>query len=193
MVYHFTVSSGTLPHTCLYPQSSVAFMILPTSSILTTWPPTEQSKLLPQLALNLDKFSKLHHRRYILVTSPLIGAHEQAVISLLQDRFLMTNMQFLPMHNSKECVSCMQNIAKLTCKPLSALVLSRMADLESQLVSEEGVMGILGGCGLSPRECVMLMDGCGGLSGLAQASKEELVDLNLDRATIKYIMDLIHS
>lgn len=105
----------------------------------------------------------------------------------------MSNMQFLPMHNCKECFDCMQNIAKLTCKPLSALVQSRMADLESQLVSEEGVMAILSGCGLNPRECVMLMDGCGGLSGLAQASEEELVDLNLDRAAIKNIMELIHS
>jgi hypothetical protein len=38
----------------------------------------------------------------------------------------------------------------------------------------------------------MLMDGCGGLSGLAQASEEELVDLNLDRAMIRRIMELIH-
>ena len=104
----------------------------------------------------------------------------------------MANMQFLPMHNSKECAGCMLNIAKLTCKPLSALVQSRMDDLEAQLVSEEGVMTILRGCGLSQRECVMLMDGCGGLSGLAQASEDELVDLNLDRASIKTIMELFH-
>lgn len=104
----------------------------------------------------------------------------------------MANMQFLPMHNSKECVDCMMNIAKLTCKPLSSLIQSRMDDLESQLVSEEGAMAVLRGCGLSQRECVMLMDGCGGLSGLAQASESELVDLNLDRASIKSIMALFH-
>lgn len=190
--YFSVVSSGTLPHTCLYPQSCVAFMILPTSSILTSWPPTDQSKLRPQLLANLENFCKLHHRCYVLVTAPLIGSHEQATINLLQESFLMANMQFLPMHNSKECVTCMQSIAKLTSKPVSALVQSRMVDLESQVASEEGVMAVLSGCGLSPRECVMLMDGCGGLSGLAQASEEELVDLNLDRATIRKFLNLLH-
>lgn len=188
----YTVSSGTLPHTCLYPQSSIAFMILPTSSILTSWPPTDQSKILPQLSSNIEKFSKLHHRCYILVSSPLIGSHEQAAIGLLQENFLTANVQFLPMHNSNECVTCMQNVAKLTCKPLSTLVQKRMADLESQLESEDSIMSILRGCGLKERECVMVLDGCGGLSGLAQATEGELMDLNLDQGTIRSIMNLIH-
>lgn len=176
----------------MYPQSSIAFMILPTSSILTSWPPTDQSKILPQLAGNIEKFSKLHHRCYILVSSPLIGSHEQAAIGLLQDSFLTANVQFLPMHNSKECVTCMQNVAKLTCKPLSTLVQKRMADLESQLESEDSVISILRECGLKERECVMVMDGCGGLSGLAQATEGELMDLDLDHGTIRSIMNLIH-
>ena len=168
-------------------------MILPTAGILTSWPPTNQSKIHPKLVENLEKFSKLHHKRYILVTSPLIGFHEQAAISFLQDEYLTTDMQFLPMHNSKECVEGMQNITKLCSKQLSALVRKRMESLESQLVSEEAVMAILRQFGLEERESVMVMDGCGGLAGLARVSKEELMDLNLDQRTIRRIMDMLHT
>lgn len=116
-----------------------------------------------------------------------------AAISLLQDRFLTDQIQFLPMHNSKECVKCMQNIAKLSSKPVSVLVQGRMADLGSQLESEDGIMPILKELGLDEREQVMVMDGCGGLCGLAQASEKELMDLNLDPGTIRSVMELLHS
>ena len=169
-------------------------MILPTSSLLTRWPPTNQSRLCPQVSENLDRFSKLHHRRYVLVTAPLMGSHELAAFTLLQEKFLTDDMQFLPMHNSQECVSSMTTIARAMHKPVSALINSRMSTLlESQLVSEETVMSILSGCGLTPSECMMLMDGCGGLSGVAQASEQELVDLNLNRKTVKKIMDLMQT
>lgn len=168
-------------------------MLLPTSSILTTWPPTEQSKIIPQLAENLKKFDKLHHRCYALVTSPLIGAHERATIGLLQDKFLTTDIQFLPMHNSRECVECMENIAKVTCKPLLEVVQRRMEALETQLGSEEGVMAVLSGFGFCEREMVMVMDGCGGLAGLARASEGDLRDLNLEHGTIRKIMDIFHT
>ena len=182
-----------LPHTCLYPQSSVAFMLLPTTSVLTNWPPTEQSKILPQIAEHLDKFSRLHHKCYVLVTSPLIGANEQAVIGLLQEKFLSANMQFLPMHNARECVSSMQNIAKLVSRPLVALVQKRIGVMEANLQSEETVMCILKELGFDERESLMVMDGCGGLSGLARATEGELLDLNLNRGTVRKVMKLFHS
>ena len=107
---------------------------------------------------------------------------------------MMTDIHFLPMHNSKECAEGMQNIAKLCSKPLSALVRKRMEVLESELVSEETVMSILKELGLgAERECVMVMDGCGGLAGLARASEGELTDLNLEQGTVKKIMDVLHS
>ena len=168
-------------------------MILPTNSILTSWPPTNQSKIHPKLVTNLEKFGQLHHKCHVLVTSPLIGHHEQAAISLLQDEYLTTDMLFLPMHNSKQCVESMQNIAKLCSKRFSDLVGRRMKSLESQLVSEEAVMSILKDFGLKERECVMVMDGCGGLAGLARASEGELLDLNLDQGVIKRIMEILHT
>lgn len=182
-----------LPHTCLYPQSSVAFMLLPTTSVLSSWPPTQQSHILPQIAEHLEKFSRLHHKCYVLVTSPLMGKNEQAILSLLQDKFLTNQIQFLPMHNSKECVSCMQNIARLSSRPLSALVRKRMVALESQLASEENVLCILKELGLDQRESLMVMDACGGIAGLVRATAGELADLNLDQGTIRRVMNLLHS
>ena len=197
MAIYFTgvfiaVSGNTLPHTCLFPQSSIAFMILPTSSILTSWPPTEKSTIPSLLAQNLDKFCKLHHKCYVLITSPLIGHHEQAVVSMLQDFYLKENLQFLPLHSCNECLSCMFNIAKVTCKPLSGLIQQRMSEFEREIESEDSILAILKGIKFSESECVMVLDGCGGLSGLAQASVEDLMDLNLDSKTVERVMRLLH-
>ncbi len=102
-------------------------------------------------------------------------------------------MHFLPMHNSKECMEGMQNVAKLCSKQFSALIRRRMESLETQLVSEEVVISVLKELGLRERECVMVMDGCGGLAGLARVSKGELMDLNLEQGTIKGVLDMLHN
>lgn len=96
------------------------------------------------------------------------------------------------MHNSRECMSCMLNIAKVTCRPLSDLIRKRMAALEAQLVSEESILFVLREFGLSEQESFMVLDGCGGLAGLARASAEELRDLNLTQETVKSVMCLLH-
>ena len=168
-------------------------MILPTSNILTSWPPTEQSKIAPEVTQNLEKFSKLHHKCYVLVTAPLIGRYEQATHGLLQDHFLTGNIHFLLLHNSKECADSMLSIVKIASKSLSCLIKKRMADLEMQLESEENVIAILKGFGFTERECVMILDGCGGLSGLAQASVADLMDLNFDSVTANRIISFLHS
>ena len=67
-----------------------------------------------------------------------------------------------------------------------------MTDLEQQLESEENIISILREFGFSERECVMILDGCGGLCGLARASAEELIDLNLDTNTVRRVIGLLH-
>lgn len=111
---------------------------------------------------------------------------------MLQDRFLTSGVQFLPMHNANECVMSMQNIAKLTCKNMSTVVRKRMEDIETRLESEETILSTLKEFGFSERECLMVMDGCGGISGLAMATASDLVDLNLDASRVRTIMDLLH-
>ena len=76
--------------------------------------------------------------------------------------------------------------------PLSNLVQQRMMELEREVYSEDIILEILKGLGFSERECVMVLDGCGGLSGMAQASVEDLMDLNLDSRTVERVMNLLH-
>ena len=57
-----SVSTGTLTHTCIFPQSSVAFMVIPVAEALTQCPPKEISEIEKLLAQALSKFSELHQR-----------------------------------------------------------------------------------------------------------------------------------
>ena len=115
------------------------------------------------------------------------------MVSLLQETFLKEDLQFIPLHNSNECLSCMLNITKVTCKPLSEVISQRMAMLKKELESEDSILGILGRLGLSESESMMVLDGCGGLSGLARATYEDVVDLNIDSRTLEKVMSLLHS
>lgn len=67
-----------------------------------------------------------------------------------------------------------------------------MADLETEVASENSILVVLKGLGLSESECVMVLDGCGGLSGMARASVEDFLDLNLDSKTVERVMHLLH-
>jgi len=168
-------------------------MILPTANVLTSWPPTDKSEIHTQVAHNLDKLAELHHSCYVLVTSPLFGSHEQAAVSLLQEAFLGKELQFIPLHSSKECLQCMLNITRVTSAPVSKVIQQRVAALKEEMKSEESILGILRRVGLSESEGVMVLDGCGGISAIARASYEDLVDLNLSPSTVVKLMKLLHS
>lgn len=112
--------------------------------------------------------------------------------ALLQDAFLGESLQFAPSHNSNECLTYMLNISKVTCKPLSEVIGHRMMALKAEMESEVNILGVLGRLGLSESESMMVCDGCGGLSGVARASFEDLMDLNLPRVTMDKLMRLLH-
>ncbi len=168
-------------------------MILPVSNVLSSWPPTNRSEIHSQVSQNIERFSELHHQCYILLTAPLFGRHEQAVVSHLQDVFLDRDLQFVPQHNAKECMTCMQNITKVTCKPICEVIEQRMVALKKEIESEGSVLEILKRLGLTESESMMVLDGCGGLSGMAKTSYEDLMDLNLPTITVGKIMRLFHS
>lgn len=187
------VSRGTFLHTCIFPQSSIAFMVIPTSEVLTNWPPVEPCQIDQQLVQNLTKFSKLHYKSYVLLCAPLLGTSEQKVISALQQRFLTHSLHFLPVHNATECVECMTSIAKVTCKPLSSVIRERMDRVQEQLLSEETVLSIISQCGLSKHESLFLLDGCSSLACIARASLDDLMECSLDHATAEGVQRFLHS
>ena len=190
---YYTVSPGTLANTCIFPQSSVVFMTVAVSDVLTTWPPTETCQIDPAFAQRLLQFSKLHHKCYVLLCAPMLGSNEQKVLSALQEYFLSSDLHFLPVHNASECVENMVTIAKVMCKPLSSVILERLERVQQQLVSDEAVVKIVEEIGLKEFETLLLVDGCGRLASIAQLSAEDLAELSLDGPAIQKVLTFLHS
>lgn len=187
------VSTGTLPHTCIFPQSSVAFMMVPVTEVFTAWPPSEASETNSQLAQWLARFCELHQRCYVLLCAPMFGIDEQKVLSALQQQHLNTNINFLPAHSSSECVDCMINIARVTCKPLCSMIRERFQAVQEQLISEDMVFNIVSHIGIGQHETHVLLDGCSSVSAIAQATVDDLLDCSLDTFTAKQVQRLFHA
>ncbi len=167
-------------------------MAVTVNDALTDWPPTEACQIDPAFDQRLLQFSKLHHKCYVLLCTPMLGINEQKVLSALQDHFLSCGLHFLPVHNASECVESMVTIAKVLCKPLSLVILERLERVQHQLVSEEKVVGIVEKIGLKEFETFLLMDGCGRLASIAQLSMEELMDLSLDGPAAQKVLEFLH-
>ena len=188
-----TVSTGTLPHTCIFPQSSVAFMMLPVTEVFTAWPPSEASETNSHLSQWLIKFCELHQRCYVLLCAPMFGVDEQKVLSALQQQYLDQNIHFLPAHSSSECVDCMINIARVTCKPLCLMIHERFQAVQEQFTSEDSVFNIVNHIGIGQHETHVLLDGCNSVSVIAQATVDDLLDCSLDSSTAKQVQRFFHS
>ncbi|KAI8482990.1 hypothetical protein Bbelb_392900 [Branchiostoma belcheri] len=111
------VSDTTLRHTCIFPQSGVAFMIIPLNESLTEWPPSGDSVLDSSLVDRIEKFLAVHRNCYLLTTAALYGHHEMAALSTLQNKFMDRKLYLLPAHNASECVQSMTTIAKAVSHP----------------------------------------------------------------------------
>ena len=186
------MSTGTLPHTCLFPQSSVAFMVVPVSETLSSWPPNDRPQLRENLLKNLTEFCKLKHKCFVLLCSAVYGTNEQKVLSLLQEQFFSEPLSFLPVHNSKECTECMISIAKVSCKPLSDVIRERFERVQQQFFTEESITAIVNGMGIEQAKCGLVLDGCQGLSGLAKASQRDLQDFNVEPLVANSVWNLLH-
>lgn len=169
-------------------------MVLPAAEVLVKCSPSRKPQIRPEVEANLKTFSELRHKCYVFLCAPLIGTSEQNILSLLQDNYLNSNLQFLPAHNSKECTESMFSVSKVMCKPLSTVIRERFERLRDQVTSEENIIGVLSELGVDERKSVFLLDGCGGLAGVARAAKNgELVDYNLDSFLVAYIEKILNA
>ncbi|XP_070537187.1 protein SPO16 homolog [Ptychodera flava] len=145
-------SDNTIKHTCIFPLSSIAFIIVPVNEATTVWPLKSPWKLDPALIERIERFVSVHCNGYLIVTASLFGQHEMTVFSSLQDRFLKTKLRLLPAHNASDCVQCMLTIAKATCKPASAIIKERMNVALANQLSEVAVIHILSMLGLNQHD-----------------------------------------
>ncbi|CAH1241197.1 C1orf146 [Branchiostoma lanceolatum] len=182
------VSDTTLRHTCIFPLSGVAFMIVPLNESLTDWPPSADSVLDGHLVDRIEKFLAVHRNCYLLTTAALHGHHEMTALSALQNKFMDRKLYLLPAHNASECVQSMETIAKATYKPSCETIRQRLCKLLTNQVSEDIVLHIISRLGLSQHECLVLQQGRGTLGRIALASREELLDCSLDSDTVDRVI-----
>ncbi|KAL5489050.1 hypothetical protein EMCRGX_G018096 [Ephydatia muelleri] len=186
------VSSGTWHHTCLFPQSSAAFMIIPVNDVLEKWPPEPPYRIDSELLANLERFSALHHKCYVLLCAPMYLSNEQTALMVLQQNYIVSSLRFLPVHNSTECIETMLTITKVTSKPLSSTVRERLLKLHEQLISEEVIRNVVEQLGIGMHESLVLMDGCGTLSCISRAPLSVMLDCSLDSATSEHLQNFFH-
>ncbi|XP_078661508.1 protein SPO16 homolog [Branchiostoma floridae x Branchiostoma belcheri] len=182
------VSDTTLRHTCIFPQSGVAFMIIPLNESLTEWPPSGDSVLDSSLVDRIEKFLAVHRNCYLLTTAALYGHHEMAALSTLQNKFMDRKLYLLPAHNASECVQSMTTIAKATYKPSCEMIRHRLCKLLANQISDDIVLQIISRLGLSQHECLVLQQGLGTMGRVALASREELLDCSLDSETVDRVI-----
>ena len=164
-------------------------MMVPISEALTEWPPKDHCRVDHTLAHRLSKFSELHHKCYVLLVAPMLGANEQKVISALQQRYMSASLHFLPAHNSNECAECMLSIVKVTCKEVSHVIRERLEQVQQQLLSEDAIFSIIQQVDVSRHEGSVLMDGCGSLATIAQASTHQLMECSLDSNAVNRVQN----
>ena len=184
------MSTGTVINTCIFPQATSAFMILQASTVLDS----SKAHIEHEVAANLKRFSELHHKCYVFLLAPLIGTSEQKILSLLQEEYLNTELNFLPVHNAIECGECIFSITKVLCEPLSDVIRERFRRLRDQVCSEENILMILAELGIDQRIGTILLDGCGRLSGVAKATRRgELIDYNVSSSLITSIQEVLNT
>ena len=168
-------------------------MMVPVTEVFTAWPPSETSETNSQLSQWLARFCELHQRCYVLLCAPMFGVDEQKVLSALQQQHLKQNINFLPAHSSSECVDCMINIARVTCKPLCSMIRERFQAVQEQLISEDTISNIVSQIDIGQHETLVLLDGCSTVSAIALATVDDLLDCSLDTSTAKQVQRFFHS
>ena len=187
-----SVSTGTLPHSCIFPQSCVAFLVVPVSDVFTDWPPTERSQPSAILLKRLSKFCETHQKCFAIVCAPMFGSWEQRALSVLQQRFLLQHLQVMPAHNSSECVECMITIAQVASKPTCVVMRDRLQGVRDLLLSEEYTLSVVQQAGFSGSDSMLLLDGIGSVAGIARASAATLQECSLDGEVIKKVYSVFH-
>nr|XP_058954871.1 protein SPO16 homolog [Pocillopora verrucosa] len=188
MQYHKVRVTDTTGHgVIIFPLSSVAFMIMPLDQVLTE---NQEKHLINEDTIErIHKLNQLHRKAYVILVAAFMGPEQIKAWTALQSRFLGTSSRFIPAHSAKECFECMMTISKVTSKPMVGVIQERMKRLQESTINDNIVLGALATIGLSNHECLVLQDGCKNVTGVSQATKEELLDCSLDQHTAQKIIN----
>ncbi|KAL5011175.1 hypothetical protein ScPMuIL_013480 [Solemya velum] len=150
-LYHYTlshhfrvrVSNSVLPNSVIFPVAGVAFIVLIPPSPITHYKPNT-SKLDTGLQQNIDKFIQIHRHCYVLVPSK----YGPEMFSLVQESFLHTKLQVLPVNSPEDAVKAMSDISKLLCKPVVNVMYERFDTMLKSQMTDGVFESILSQIGL---------------------------------------------
>nr|XP_046156415.1 protein SPO16 homolog [Oncorhynchus gorbuscha] len=126
------VKSGSI----VFPQSGIAFLIIN---------PQELPENLEEAGLfdKIKKFVTVHRNSFLLLQAPFYGKKELGIMSVIQHRFLGSNLRVLPVRNNTEIVKGMLTIAKATSKPHVDSVRDRMSLARAHIIESSSVWEML--------------------------------------------------
>ncbi|KAJ7986414.1 hypothetical protein DPEC_G00339650 [Dallia pectoralis] len=127
------VESGSF----VFPQSGIAFLLMN---------PQDLSDNFGEAEVYFDKIKKfvtVHRNSFLLLQALCFGKKELDILSMIQFRFLGSNLRVLPVHNNAEVVKGMLTIAKATSKPHVDSLRDRMSQARAQILESSPVWEML--------------------------------------------------
>uniref|UniRef100_A0A0L8GZE0 Uncharacterized protein n=1 Tax=Octopus bimaculoides TaxID=37653 RepID=A0A0L8GZE0_OCTBM len=200
--YFIRFSSTVIKDSCIFPSSSVAFLIvddvfnsrrqtcLPQSTRLAST--NEQgehndSDRSTELLNRMEKFSRLHQRCFVILRYSVFDSFATESLQNIQLKFLESRLQVIPVlnDNGQSVVEAMLNIAKVMCKPVSEVLKERLESIQASFKSSVTLMHeTLKMLDLSPEEINLVQDGIGSLKKLILATEQDLLDCGLSREVV---------
>ncbi|XP_068176616.1 protein SPO16 homolog [Antennarius striatus] len=91
----------------------------------------------------IKTFVQVHRNSFLLLFAPFSGNKELETLSVIQRRFLGSNLRVLPVRNDEDIVRGMLTIAKATSRPLSDSISDRMSEARAYIIDKSPVWEML--------------------------------------------------
>ncbi|XP_046355720.2 protein SPO16 homolog isoform X2 [Haliotis rufescens] len=179
-------SESVTNNSIIFPMSGVAFMILHLKDVIS------DGCIRAEVWESIDKFIQVHRRCYILAEAPCHAEQEQCVFSAIQEKYMTSSLQMIPVHTPAESIQAMLNISKSLCKPMGEVVTRRFQGVLTHAMCGDVTGAALTQLGLTEPQIQFIQDGIGNLAQLASASREDLLNCSLDTDTADRILDIFH-
>ncbi|XP_061592979.1 protein SPO16 homolog [Cololabis saira] len=111
----------------IFPTAGIAFLLIDPHDLPE---PLDEPRLLQQI----ESFVKVHRNCFVLLQAPPGGTRAPHILTLIQNRFLGSNLRILPVRNDAELVKGMLTIAKATSKPHADSIRDRMSLAKAHII-----------------------------------------------------------
>ncbi|KAL1022642.1 hypothetical protein UPYG_G00030410 [Umbra pygmaea] len=120
----------------VFPQSGIAFILINPQQL-------PENLVEAEVFHKIEEFVMVHRNSFLLLQAPFNGKNELDLMSVIQYRFIGSNLRVLPVRNNTEIVNGMLTIAKATCKPHVDTVRDRMSQARAQILEKSPVWEML--------------------------------------------------